>query len=1238
MEVPYRWRLQDQRFHKFRISLLFILATGVLLYAIWLFFLLLRVPSDRVGVYFGKQIIVRQTPPDSPLRLDDAILRIGPLNVSDSPHKHLLTPGYWHQTLFASRNIQGMTYTILRAGKVSQIYVPWRPPTLRELLWRGGTLWLLSLVMIGVGFIMLTGRGRQLETRLLVLFFSLVALIQVNNVLPTSGANVALAWAWLFIPLDMLAVWFGVSAYLHAMLVFPEVKAPLRRYPWLLWVLHLTMPVASLTTAMLSRRETILGFRDMVFTVTNPLMVLAMLLGLAALAHTYLTSQQPGVRNQIRWILWGIAIGILPWILLYAVPSIVWGKPWLPLNITNAAGIVVPIAFMISIFRFGLLDIDLIVNRTLVYVASFMVLAAIYLGSVSVLRSIIMSVTGAPNDYLAGVIATLIIFLIFNPLRIRVQKIVDQTFYREQLDFRQVLHETGEVLSTTILFRDVVDLLTHRIADRLGLSNSTILLLDPTDQDNGYSPPGESLSDWGASLYVLKEAEIFREIVDAPLIHWMKDRHDPLLIYAAPQFHAVEKGRTVDHQASDMQLAVQKLARAGVEICIPLRQHNELLGVYLFGGKASGNLFNRQEVETLVLLGHQAAAALRNAQLYRELQEHNRMLETRVRARTAELSAERNRLDTILQNIADGLVVTDLKGQIVLTNPAFSQIVGMAKDVVLGHPLTQIFPSEALSNLIELALANPGEVFKLGSISGPSSVSEIDSRIVSNTGAADAIGRFYQASACALPGSVSGPAPDKNPLAYNSDVGGTSDVMGVVTILRDVTHEYEVDRMKTEFISDVSHELRTPLTSVLGFAKIISKMVDRDIVPRIAEDDRRGQRSLRRVQSNLEIIASEGDRLTRLINDVLDIAKMDAGKVDWHIGAVAMKDVIQSAVAATSSLVAEKDLAIVVEVAENLPTIQGDQDRLVQVITNLLSNAIKFTDEGQISVRAFTSHLQQDGNASPPIVGLGDQRSYLKPGDWLVVSVQDSGIGIPDSEMPQIFEKFKQVKAKDNVLSERPRGTGLGLPISREIISKHGGRIGVESKVGQGSIFAFVLPLEDDVTATQSMETAETPVTAPHPSTSETLTSYNTSAKIPLILVVDDDESMRRFLQQILTEAGYQVVEAENGMLALTIARQMRPNLIISDIVMPGRTGDSIDGFDVVSVLKNNPDTAAIPIIILSAIDKRERGFRLGIDNYLTKPVEADQILEAVSCLLQQEYALDKNQRLVMASGEACNE
>jgi CheY-like chemotaxis protein len=130
---------------------------------------------------------------------------------------------------------------------------------------------------------------------------------------------------------------------------------------------------------------------------------------------------------------------------------------------------------------------------------------------------------------------------------------------------------------------------------------------------------------------------------------------------------------------------------------------------------------------------------------------------------------------------------------------------------------------------------------------------------------------------------------------------------------------------------------------------------------------------------------------------------------------------------------------------------------------------------------------------------------------------------------------------------------------------------------------------------------------------------------------------MRRFLQQTLTEAGYQVVEAENGMQALTVARQIRPNVIILDIVMPGRTGESINGFDVVSVLKDNPDTATIPIIILSAIEERERGFRLGIDSYLTKPVKGEQVLETVSCLVQPEYSLNNQRSPTGASEGTCS-
>jgi signal transduction histidine kinase len=235
---------------------------------------------------------------------------------------------------------------------------------------------------------------------------------------------------------------------------------------------------------------------------------------------------------------------------------------------------------------------------------------------------------------------------------------------------------------------------------------------------------------------------------------------------------------------------------------------------------------------------------------------------------------------------------------------------------------------------------------------------------------------------------------------------------------------------KSQFLASVSHELRTPLTSILGFTRLVKKRIEERILALVPTGDARADRTLQQVEDNLSIILMEGQRLTTLINDLLDLEKIEAGKVEWRMEPLQIADVVDQAAAGTAALFEEKNLALVRAVPGEL-AVHGDRDRLVQVLVNLFSNAVKFTAEGAITVRAWE-----------------------EPGQ-VVVSVADPGIGISAADQGQLFEKFIQV---GNALTGKPKGTGLGLAISREIVTQHGGRIWVESEPGVGSTFSFALP------------------------------------------------------------------------------------------------------------------------------------------------------------------------------------
>ena len=399
----------------------------------------------------------------------------------------------------------------------------------------------------------------------------------------------------------------------------------------------------------------------------------------------------------------------------------------------------------------------------------------------------------------------------------------------------------------------------------------------------------------------------------------------------------------------------------------------------------------------------------------------------------------------------------------------------------------------------------------------------------------------------------------------------------------------DANEAKSAFLSTVSHELRTPLTSVLGFAKIIRKRLENKIFPAVTIDDQKIKKTMKQISENLNVVVSEGERLTTLINDVLDLAKIESGKMEWHMKPIFLQDVISRAVASTSTLFDEKKLTLKKKVPTDLPLIHADEDKLIQVVINLLSNAVKFTDKGKVVIEASLDNGQ------------------------IMVEVQDTGIGIADDEKHKVFERFRQA---GDTLTDKPKGTGLGLPICREIIEHHGGIIWMKSEPGIGSTFFFSIPAVGEGTAKPPIQLDRILKSLKKQIKHSSL---NTTETIPTILVVDDDTPIRSLLRQELGDAGYLVKEAANGKAALDMVRMAKPDLIILDVMMP-----EINGFDVAAVLKNDPATMDIPIIILSIVQDKERGLRIGVDRYLTKPINTEQLFHEVEELLEQGVSKKK--------------
>lgn len=552
-----------------------------------------------------------------------------------------------------------------------------------------------------------------------------------------------------------------------------------------------------------------------------------------------------------------------------------------------------------------------------------------------------------------------------------------------------------------------------------------------------------------------------------------------------------------------------------------------------------------------------------------ELYEANRALGRQsedLKQRRAELEEALSYLRIILDQMADGLVVIDEARRIKLANRAFLRFFGLEGVRVSGETASDVLDPGLAEELARGHDLNDGELREV----------ELP-----------------------LPGNRIGAATLST--ATSDSTEGKS--LGVIALVRDITMAKEIDRMKTDFISNVSHELRTPLTSILGFTKIIRRNLDRRILPALAlDEDTKLAQSVEKVRGNLDIIIAEGERLSKLINEVLDVAKMEAGQIVWNMEELDVGELVAHVRGATSGLFTDRPVTLVCRVDDGLPVVEADRDRLLQVLINLISNAAKFTDEGEVVCTA----RRRDGE--------------------IMVSVADTGVGIAPNEFDKVFEKFKQV---GDTLTDKPKGTGLGLPISKQIVEHHGGRIWVESTLGVGTTFSFTLPVKhvELSTAPRSRDGLDVQALVrrlTRPAADVAL--EDAAGRGKTVLIVDDEPSIREYLKQELQADGYEVIEAIDGLDGITKAKELAPDLVILDVMMP-----NVNGFDAAAVLKNDPLTSHIPIMIHSIVEDRARGYRLGIDRYLAKPAETATLLQEVASLTTQT----ESNKTVLVVGEA---
>jgi signal transduction histidine kinase/ActR/RegA family two-component response regulator len=368
----------------------------------------------------------------------------------------------------------------------------------------------------------------------------------------------------------------------------------------------------------------------------------------------------------------------------------------------------------------------------------------------------------------------------------------------------------------------------------------------------------------------------------------------------------------------------------------------------------------------------------------------------------------------------------------------------------------------------------------------------------------------------------------------------------------------EASRAKSTFLANMSHELRTPLNAIIGYSEML-------------EEETRESGDLTAVQ-DLQKIQAAGKHLLALINDVLDLSKIEAGKMALHLETFEISPLVEQIVATLQPVAAKNDNSLKMYLSDDIGNMRADLTKVRQILSNLLSNACKFTDGGTVSITG--ERMKQDGQ------------------EWICFEVADTGIGMTPKQQENLFKEFAQA---DTSISRKYGGTGLGLAITYRFVQLMKGRISVESEPGHGSTFTVHLPAE--VTANADIGLAKATDAA------RTVQTVDDES----VLVIDDDPAVRDLMSRSLSRLGVSVVAASTAEEGIRLARKVRPLLITLDVILP----DS-DGWTVLQTLKGDPEVATIPVIMLTIVDSQAKGIHLGASEYLVKPVDRERVAKLV--------------------------
>lgn len=540
-----------------------------------------------------------------------------------------------------------------------------------------------------------------------------------------------------------------------------------------------------------------------------------------------------------------------------------------------------------------------------------------------------------------------------------------------------------------------------------------------------------------------------------------------------------------------------------------------------------------------------------------------------------ELIDQQERSEAILVGVGDGLIVFTPDSRVTYVNPAAVEILGEEARKAVGEQTslasllglevpdtTDVVPCWELKNCGMLHCPQYGNddlrcwlrCGTPGPEGAPQSYRDKQARCIKCDVFLENVGKLGEPGANGMTeATISEPEHRIVEVRTNPVVDRAGRYLGCVSTLHDVTAEREVAIMKNEFVSMVSHELRTPLTSIKGYVDLI---VDGE-----AGEINEIQREF------LEIVQENSDRLVSLINDLLDISRIESGRVHLKIEPIELPDIVQGVADTFRTFADQSTVSLSAHVAKNLPRAAADRDRAGQVLMNYVSNAIKYSPGG--------------GSVSINV---------KRRGNFVLLEVTDTGIGISAEDQRQLFTKFFRV---DSSLTREIGGTGLGLSICKSVVELMGGEVWVRSTEGKGSTFGFSLPVAPaDLVRTPVVEGPLGPVSG-------------------TVLVVDHDPDVADLIETFLRKRGYDVVKALSAAEARKLVAEAKPVLITLDVML-----DDVDGFELLQQLKDDPTLGEVPIVVLSIVCDEGKSLRLGAADYIEKPIDQKRLAKVVNDLI----------------------